>query len=386
LGRPRTGSITLHGHRRSRLYRGAILNPKSSCFKYLRESARGLALSADAKRRIDGRGKSVQSGIRGEIMTDPKPKPEITDAGLAAALAGLGAAIEANPTKHEPEPPPTAKVIQLPLWPKAAPGAPNPVLRSALFAAILSKDRRFLDNQIIAAVDGQKVKFKGQQLNQEDLDVWLQVLELARDHPLGDLCHSSAHGLLKSLRKATGGINHQQLDACLTRLVQPVTVSQGPYNYTGGLLTDVYKDENSRQYLIRVNPRLSGLFGRGWTQLDTGIRQKLRGKALALWLSAHYATHRDPYPYSVEKLRELSGSRTASLKRFRAALRVALGELQATGAIAAWQIDSGDLVQVDKPGTITQHRGRSRRPRQLGEIAAEIDAAKRRRRPAKPQK
>jgi hypothetical protein len=38
-------------------------------------------------------------------MADPKPKPEITDPHLAGALARLGAAIEANPTKHEPEPP-----------------------------------------------------------------------------------------------------------------------------------------------------------------------------------------------------------------------------------------------------------------------------------------
>jgi hypothetical protein len=28
---------------------------------------------------------------------------------------------------------PTAKIVQLPLWPEAAPGAPNPLLRSALF-------------------------------------------------------------------------------------------------------------------------------------------------------------------------------------------------------------------------------------------------------------
>jgi hypothetical protein len=30
----RTGSITLHGHRDSSLYRGADPKPKSSCFKY----------------------------------------------------------------------------------------------------------------------------------------------------------------------------------------------------------------------------------------------------------------------------------------------------------------------------------------------------------------
>jgi hypothetical protein len=30
------------------------------------------------------------------------------------------------------------------LWPEAAPGVPNPVIRSALFPAIKSKDRRLM--------------------------------------------------------------------------------------------------------------------------------------------------------------------------------------------------------------------------------------------------
>ena len=57
----------------------------------------------------------------GEIMADRKPKPEISDPQLAGALARLGAAIRPNPNKYHPERPPPAKVIQLPLWPEAAP-------------------------------------------------------------------------------------------------------------------------------------------------------------------------------------------------------------------------------------------------------------------------
>jgi hypothetical protein len=74
-------------------------------------------------------------------MADPKRRPEdIANPDLAGPLARLGAAIDANPNKHEPKEEPTAaaKVIQLPLWPEAAPGMPNPVIRSALFPAIKS--------------------------------------------------------------------------------------------------------------------------------------------------------------------------------------------------------------------------------------------------------
>jgi TrfA protein len=284
---------------------------------------------------------------------------------LNAALQRLGQAIDerdkaAGPKQPEPKPP--AKIYQLPLWPEVSPGAPNAVLRSALFPAIQSKDRRMLDNELIASIKGQEIRFTGKQLNQEDLEVWLEVLDIAKNHPLGNLCHSSAHGLLKALDRATGNHDHQQLDASLTRLVAcGVKVIIGRrFEYTGGLLHDVFKDDATRQYRIQANPRLAAFFAQGWTRLDRPTRRKLRGKPMALWLQAHYATHKDPLPYSVELLRQLSGSRTKDLFKFRQNLREALTALQATGAIASWEIDSDDLVRVYKVPTITQRRSRGR--------------------------
>ena len=54
--------------------------------------------------------------------------------------------------QEEPRGP--AKVIQLPLWPEPKRGAPNAVLRGALFAAV-HKDRQYMHRQeLIAAQDG----------------------------------------------------------------------------------------------------------------------------------------------------------------------------------------------------------------------------------------
>ena len=89
-----------------------------------------------------------------------------------------------------------AKVIQLPLWPDAKRGAPNAVLRGALFAAV-HKDRRYMDRELLAAQDGITVRFTGKQLNQADLDVWEQVLHLARTQALGTKCYFTAHGFSK---------------------------------------------------------------------------------------------------------------------------------------------------------------------------------------------
>jgi TrfA protein len=287
-------------------------------------------------------------------------------AALERQLASFGNAIARTKQGAEatrpPEPKPPAKVVQLPLWPEAAPAAPNHLLRSALFPAIKSRLRRMLDKETIPSLNGLDIKFTGKQLNQEDLEVWLQVLNLARNHPLGEICHTTAHGLLKALDRPTGNSQHKQLHDSMLRLqAHGLEVKAGRLTYFGSLILSGVKDETTRQYVIRIEPRMAALFGQGWTQLDTAIRRKLRSKPLALWLQAHYATHAQPLPYSVELLRSLSGSQTKDIHAFRAALRRALRDLQATGAIAGWEIDSGDLVYVHKVPTITQRR-KNRKP------------------------
>jgi TrfA protein len=283
--------------------------------------------------------------------------PERLDAELARTLERLGNAIKAN-AQTEPlqsEPPKPAKIIQLPLWPEPVRGMPNPALRSALFSAIQSKDRRFLDHELIAAVTGFEIRFIGKQLNQEDLEVCAQVFHLARLHPLGDTCHMVAHAFLKSIGRHTGKSEHVQLHQSLLRLqAHSLEIKAGRYTYFGSLIEKGIKDELTRHYRVKVNRDLAPLFNNGWTALDAEQRQKLRGKPLALWLHAFYASHDKPYPYKVETLRDLSGSRTKNLFKFRQNLRRALTDLIAAGAIALWEIDAADLVRVHKVTAITQ--------------------------------
>jgi TrfA protein len=269
---------------------------------------------------------------------------------LQQALESLGRAMQANPRPIDPEKErQRGKIIQFPLWPEPVRGMPNPALRSALFSAIQSKDRRFINYQLISAVNGVEIRFKGEQLNQEDLEVCAEVFHLARLHPLGDTCHTSAYGLLKALGRCTGKTDHKQLHASLIRLQQPLEIKAGRYSYSGSLIMEGVKDDLTRHYLINVNPKLAPLFHHGWTGLEAEQRRQLRGKPLALWLHAFYASHTEPYPYKVETLHGLSGSRTASLRRFRAALRVALTELQKVSVIAGWEIDdANDLTFIHK--------------------------------------
>lgn len=279
---------------------------------------------------------------------------------LAKALGSLEAAmVKAHPAKPKPtEAELLEKLFQFPLWPEPVRGMPNPALRSALFAAIQGKSRRFINDEPIATIAGIELRFKGEQLNQEDLAVCSELFHLARLHPLGNTCQTSAHALLKALGRHTGYSEHLQLHKSIRRLQQPLEIKVGRHAYFGSLIMEGAKDEVTRHYVIKINPKLAALFDHGWTGLDLQQRQRLQGKPLTLWLHAFYASHERPYPYKVATLRDLAGSRTKDLKAYRQNLRKALTELQASGAISTWDIDTDDLVHVRKTLAIPQRRRR----------------------------
>ena len=277
----------------------------------------------------------------------------------AARLATLAETAQQD-TKTDP---PASKVIQLPLWPEAKRGAPNAVLRGALFAAVQGKGRIAMERVILAAQDGITIRYTGWQLTQSDLDVWEQALHLARTQALGTRCRFTEKGFLKALGRQTGKSGRDWLRAALARLTATaVEISDGRRTYGGNLL-EFYRDEDTGHTGLEINPKLAKFYGRSqWTQIDWEQRQRLRGKPLALWLHGFYASHAAPYPLSVEYLHKLSGSQTKQLRYFKKNLAQALRDLEATGVIEAFEI-VGDLVHVRPvPSPSQQKHLASRRP------------------------
>ena len=281
-------------------------------------------------------------------------------AGQLAEWRGRGKA-----RADQKEPRASAKVIQLPLWPEPKRGAPNAVLRGALFAAIQGKGRQYmLRKELVSTQDGVTIRYTGAQLDQADLDVWEQALHLARTQALGTECYFTAHGFLKALGRATGKQNHEWLKAAFARLAATaVEITSGRRTYFGSLIDGGVRDEDTGRYVVEINPKLAKFYGRSeWTQLDWDQRQQLRGKPLALWLHGFYASHAKPYPLTVAYLHKLSGSQTKQLKHFKQNLTQALGDLEAVGALQAFEI-VGDLVHVRTvPSKSQQKHLAARRP------------------------
>ena len=283
---------------------------------------------------------------------------KIRDPELRAAAAGLKKAMDNNPrdVPEDVSEPHTAKIIQLPVWPEPVRGTPNSLLRGALFAAIQSKDRQHMKDELLASHDDIEIRYTGEQLNQSDLDVWEQAVHLARGYPLGTIRYFTARSFLKTLERSTAGPEHKRLKGEFTRLVaSAVGIKHGPITYTGSLIQEYWHDENMERYAMQLNPKILALWTAGWTAIDWKQRLKLRRKPLALWLHGFYASHAEPYPMKVETYMKLCGSHNNNIYGFTQHLAKAHKDLIEAGAIEGFDIVNG-LVYTDNIPSSSQQR------------------------------
>lgn len=257
--------------------------------------------------------------------------------------------------KKEPTPTPSAKVIQLPLWPEPVRGTPNAWLRGALFAAIQGKDRRALKREVLASIEGFEIRLQGFQLDQSDLGVWEVLIHLVRQQGMGNRVEFTAYALLKALGRNTGKSDREWLKDVLARLGGAfVEITSDNLTFAGALLTFA-RDELTGHYVLWLEPRMLALYQSGWTQIESGARDALRRKPLALWLHGWYASHAKPYPVKVETIHRLCGSGTKELWRFKQALCKALDDIKAVGVIDTWEIID-DVVHVERNPTQSQQK------------------------------
>lgn len=227
---------------------------------------------------------------------------------------------------------------------------PNVILRSSLFGVVQKGARRYEERTLKASLNGCTVKYTGKQLDQSDLDVWLECIRRCQGDPLGKTIRFSAHAFLKSLGQATGKSQHEWLKSVFLRLrANDLDISDGRYHYMGSLVTEQYVDDDTGENCIVLNPKIIALFGDNvWTSLSKTIRFSLKGKSLSLWLYSFYATHNTPHPMKVQTLKELCGSETKELKKFRQQLSKSLSELVDITGWTCWIDKETDLVHVVK--------------------------------------
>lgn len=236
----------------------------------------------------------------------------------------------------------------LPEWPEQRLAAPNIIFRTALFPALNNRQpRRNLVEEKLFSVAGIDVIFTGTQFNQTDLDVYLEILNIAKKTPLGSPIRFSAHSMLKALGRQTGKSQHKWLHSVLIRL-RGGTVDMTDKNkrFFGGLIESGFKDEITKQYAINLNPKFAELFGFGmWATIDRDQRYALGNNSVAKALHAYYSSHTIPMPHRFDTLAGIAGLTNKNKRDIKAIIIKAHEDLKKINFLADY-ISYTETIEV----------------------------------------
>lgn len=250
-------------------------------------------------------------------------------------------------------------VALFPYWPEDRRCAPNEILRSSLFAVVKKGERSPIQSQLIAAWGDDEIYFTGVQLDQYDLDVWLQSLHLYRSHPIGNKVYFTLTGFLKALGKTPSGSNIKGLKQSFDRLQAgglKLRNKSAKKSYAGSLIEKYYEDEEIGMWCLVINPDFLPLFTCETTWLNWEIRKSLSGplsKWLMGWICTHEAQSCFPQKIKLENIQKFSGCHYDRNRNLKRDVIKALKELQERVIIQSWEFQK-DVLFVTRPQKMLQ--------------------------------
>lgn len=229
---------------------------------------------------------------------------------------------------------------------------PNQVVRSALFnARNRNVPRAYMKDVEISVIGDGSITYRGEELRQDDATVWMQMIHLAKSLPLGATVEFTAYSFCKAVKWPICNGSYERLRASLrrmqatslaiysSRLKEGVSLSMIPFfewKDTGKIL---------KRYQVQLAPQLVSLFkDMQYTQVEFEQRLNLPD-GIATWLHTYFASHKKPFPISLDSIKKGSGMTTEKTKHLRQAVEGALKNLADVGFLKSWEV-LDDVVHV----------------------------------------
>jgi TrfA protein len=240
----------------------------------------------------------------------------------------------------------------LPFWTDEHRGVPNPILRSGLFGAKLPSARHFTKAQKVASLGNYDLNYTGEELLQEDLSVWISLLNFASKQRFGDAVFVTGYKLIKDLGWRMHGDSYTNAKESISRLKANeivIQLSDGSAGYAGSLIREyawsAHSPDGKLTWMVRFEPRIIELFQKELVSTIWWEQRKLIPvkNSLARWLHAFYSTHTKPIPFTVAKLHELCKSEEKNLRAFKARLIKCMALLIKIGAIESYRIEEREV-------------------------------------------
>lgn len=229
---------------------------------------------------------------------------------------------------------------------------PNHIARSSLYAPIAKRERVFHRDTVLVTRSDAQITYTGEQLDEADADLTLQLIFEARSVPLGLPVKLKRSTLLTDMGRATGRTQYQWLHSRMKALTVATLFieaknhageSKFKIGHTEGfhILQRFTYDEEAGIYTFLLDPRWITLFAnREFTYINWKKRLQIgRGQDMAKTLQRLVATSSDLVQrYSLEWLKEKM-QYAGRMRDFREALIRAMNELERLEIIAASKIE-----------------------------------------------
>ena len=228
---------------------------------------------------------------------------------------------------------------------------PNHIARSSLFAPVARGTKKIHKDIVLASRKDAVLTFSGEQLDETQADVWMQLMHEAIKFPLGETVPINRARLLRAIGRNTGKYEYQWLHRTMkalafAMLVVEVTKGGMPKLEVGEseslhLIDKFMYDPERECYVIRIDPRWHLLYrNREYALIDWEKRMRIRkGQDMAKALQRLIATSNE----SIQRFQLIwlkdHFQYSSPMRKFRHSLEAALQELMRVEVIAAGRIE-----------------------------------------------
>lgn len=239
---------------------------------------------------------------------------------------------------------------------------PNDMIRSSLFTVCNSSIARdYYKNKKLFSFYSTDITYTGEELRQDDMDVWMELIFLASSCE-SDCLSFRPYQLIGDIGRPKRPQYKTQVKDSLERMSATNVTIYNNYFSEGISLSLVRKFQwndaggQLKEWHVWLEPEVVKLFEKlGHTYSKVHWEQRKKLKPLAKWLHAFYSTHAEPQPIHLSKILKLCGSRMSTLRHFKENIRKSLLELVQVGFLVDYHIDIENVLHVDrKKQTYTQ--------------------------------
>lgn len=244
----------------------------------------------------------------------------------------------------------------LPMWSDERRGVPNPMIRGGLFGTGSAGKRAFIKGETVASLSNYIITYKGEELRQDDLSVWMALISMARRSRIGDMLFFTGYELITDLGWRMHSDTYARVKESISRLKANelrIEMKNRSAGYSGSLIReyawDARDSDGNDKWMVRFESQIADLFQEdSVTFLEWDKRKEISSRAsLTLWLHAYYMSHTEPLPITIAKLHELCKSQEVHLKTFKVRVRRSLERLVEIGQLQSYAI-VGETVHVKK--------------------------------------